>query len=94
MKDHYNRIHFVCKFIGSFSIQDTAYEAEDTEREDSVIETADDIAHYTRCIPYIDSDYNDVWYSPDFLLAIRRGTLVDHALLLACKNIIQNHLFE
>lgn len=62
-----------------------SYESDDIERDDSILETMEDISHYTRCIPYIESDYNDLWFSPDFLLAIRRGTVVDHALLLACK---------
>ena len=85
VKDHYNRVHFICKFLDQFTIQDTSFETEDLEQEDTVLETFDDLAHYTRCIPYIESDYNDIWYAPDFFLQLRRGTVVDHALLLACK---------
>lgn len=60
-------------------------EVEEMEEEDTELESLQDLAHYVRCIPFTESDYNDVWYSPDFFLALRRGSLIDHALLLASK---------
>ncbi|KAL4496977.1 hypothetical protein ABPG72_002133 [Tetrahymena utriculariae] len=85
VKDQYNKLHFICKFLDTFSIQDMSYEdTDETEKQDTVLETLEDLAHYTRCIPFVESDYNDIWYPPDFFLSLRRGSMIDHAILMAC----------
>jgi hypothetical protein len=55
----------------------------DLENSDYELITLQDLAYYVRCIPYSDVYYNDVWYASDFLLSLRRGSTVDHALLMA-----------
>lgn len=68
MKDHYNRLHLICKYLGSFTILDNIYEPDDTEVSDTSLETLQDLAHYTRSIPFYQNEYNDIWYSCDFFL--------------------------
>ena len=50
-----------------------------------------EVAHFVRCIPFrrsqeyfsADSSVSQVWAPPDFLLSLRRGSIEEHALLLA-----------
>lgn len=47
------------------------------------LRTFGEIAHYVRCIPYLNEDIGDIWCSPDFIMSRKVGTDIDHALLMA-----------
>ncbi len=44
------------------------------------------MAHFVRLIPFDVSTKKDnsIWISPDFTLKLKRGTILDHAILMAC----------
>ncbi|EGR30333.1 hypothetical protein IMG5_134820 [Ichthyophthirius multifiliis] len=85
VKDHYGRIHFISKFIERFQLSKSKDPdmQKDLEIQDYYLETLQDLAHYVRCIPYTDIYSNDVWFSSDFFLSLKRGSIIDHALLMA-----------
>jgi len=53
------------------------------ERQDRRVRTLGDIAHYVRCIPFKTEGRNsNVWYTPNFIPIMKKGDVVEHALLL------------
>lgn len=54
----------------------------DEKSDDLNLVTKKELAHYVRSIPLVNSKM-DVWNSPEFLLALREGNVIDHALLMA-----------
>jgi hypothetical protein len=86
--DQYKDKHYPMKYISQITspdLLDLEYiDPEDINSEEKNILSAPQIAHFVRCIPFRTSeDSFDTWSSPDFLLSLKKGSIVDHALLMA-----------
>ena len=89
--DQYKKRHFLCLFVDSFGIPNNeSYfsEVSDVNRReimkrDTELKSKKDLLHFVKCIPFDRFSDNKVWKSPDFLLTLRTGDILDHTLLLA-----------
>lgn len=89
-QDQYEVYHYPMRFISQItspSIQNfenmSLKEIDLLSREN--LFTLSEMAHFVRCIPYhkLTENFN-IWSSPDYFLTIRKGSVVDHAILMAC----------
>ncbi len=82
VEDHCKRPHFLPLYLSSMSPPDQGTVDINSAPYDHKIRTAGEVAHFVRCVPYIPANSN-FWISPDGVLAMQKGTVVDHALLMA-----------
>jgi hypothetical protein len=86
--DQYKNYHLLPYYLSLISMPEKIYSIDDREKDanffDCNLRTLDEIAHYIRCIPYSAADSsNEIWASPDFTLKVRKGSVEDHAILMA-----------
>jgi len=43
----------------------------------------EEVAHFVRCIPFKNTEFYNIWSSPNFLLTLKIGSVEEHALLMA-----------
>lgn len=80
--DHCKRKHFLPLYLSSMSPPDQGSIEMTSYEYDHKIRTLGEIAHYVRSIPYSPT-HQKFWVSPSTTLAIRKGTSIDHAILMA-----------
>ena len=88
-KDHCRREHFICLFLTSMSPPDQGSIDTTSFPFDHKIRSIGEVAHFIRCIPYLTAAQS-FWISPDTCLAMQKGTVIDHALLMASLFIGSN----
>jgi len=81
-QDHCKRQHFLCLFLSSMSPPDQGTIDTTSAPFAHKIRTLGEISHFVRSIPYVSVNQN-FWVAPNTTLAIRKGTALDHALLMA-----------
>lgn len=87
--DQYTNLHLLPYYLSLITMPDKVYSKDDMTKDpnffDCNLSTLDEVAHYVRCFPFLTEFYDsDVWSSPDFMLKIRKGTVEDHTILMAC----------
>jgi len=80
--DHCKRKHFLPLYLSSMSPPDQGSIEINSYEYEHKIRTLGEVAHYVRSIPYTTTQQN-FWVSPSTTLAIRKGTAIDHAILMA-----------
>eukprot|EP00826_Nyctotherus_ovalis_P047706 TRINITY_DN5528_c0_g1_i8.p1 TRINITY_DN5528_c0_g1~~TRINITY_DN5528_c0_g1_i8.p1 ORF type:complete len:538 (+),score=176.90 TRINITY_DN5528_c0_g1_i8:1349-2962(+) len=80
--DHCRRKHFLPLYLSSMSPPDQGSIEMTSYEYDHKIRMLGEVAHYVRSIPYTPTHQN-FWVAPSTTLAIRKGTGIDHAILMA-----------
>lgn len=96
-QDQYEVKHYPMKFLSQITSPDLLtldhYDPNSEHKEDKQILSMSEIAHFVRCIPFRGTeDTYEVWSSPEFFLTLKKGSVVDHAILMAC--LFQGTIFE
>lgn len=82
MMDHCKRDHFMPLFLASMSPPDSGSISDISNPYDQKIRTMQEAAHFARCFPY-DWTPRTFWVSPDGTIAMQKGSIFDHTLLMA-----------
>lgn len=86
--DQYKNTHLLPYYLSSISLPMKNFTKEEVESNplfhDYNLTTLDEIAHFVRCYPIHLESKGEIWSSPDYLVKIRKGSLEDHAILMAC----------
>ena len=87
-KDQFEIEHFLPYYLSIIGVPDKKFSEEEKDKNrnffDCNIKSLDEVAHYARNFPFGDGNSGDITVSPDFLLKTRKGSLEDHAILMAC----------
>jgi hypothetical protein len=90
VQDHCKYEHFLPLFLSAISPPDQGSIDVMSRPYDHKIRTVAEVAHYVRCVPFAQSTQR-FWVSPNGTLAMRCGTVNDHALLLASLFLACNY---
>lgn len=95
--DEYNREHLLPLYLAKMKYPNlkrrepkkpaTADSSLVTDEDEVIsylpIEKPEHIAYFVSSIPFDPNEHNEIWASPDFLIAMGKGDIEEHALLLA-----------
>lgn len=86
ISDQYEFDHLMPYFLSPITPPVKLYSKEEKVKSnffDTNLKSLDDIAHYVRCYVLPHEQKRQIWSSPDLMMKVRKGTIEDHALLLA-----------
>ena len=86
--DQYKNNHLLPYYLSSISLPIKNFTISEVEFNPLFhnynLTTLDEIAHFVRCFPINLEQTENVWSSPDYVIKIRKGSLEDHSILMAC----------